>query len=166
MSRFRLILVALIVATFALPASAQQMFPRTPTAVHDAARSFGEIEFAQPDDEGRPVLHGEIDGVYYSIVIFGCDAPDGCESVQFYASFITDENATLEFVNNWNREKRWLTAFLEEDGDVVIAMTTNIRHGVTRQSFMDSFDVWTSLMLQFNDRIYGVEPTAPLRPTK
>lgn len=142
-------------------AAAQPMLPRTAQAVYEIARTFGNIEFADPDSDGRPVLVGDIDGVLYSIVLFGCDAPEGCASVQFYASFITDENSRLEFVNDWNRETRWVTAFLENDGDVVIAMTANIRHGITRQNFMDTLDVWSTLMRDFNDHIYGVAPVAP-----
>lgn len=156
--------LALVMLT--APAFAQDLFPRTAPAVFDVARSFGEIEFVEPDSDGRPVLHGEIDGIYYSMVIFGCDAPDGCESVQFYASFISEDNSTLSFVNQWNNDKRWVTAFLEPDGDVVIAMTANIRHGVTRQNFMDSFDIWTSLMTEFNDRIYNIGNGPAVPPGK
>jgi len=144
----------ILLAAAALPVSAQEQLPPTPQAIHDVARSFGSIEFGEADSDGRPVLHGEIDGVFYSMVLYGCDAPTGCENVQFYASFVSDDRNTLEFVNDWNRDQRWLTAFLEDDGDVVIALTTNIRHGVLRQNFMDTFDLWVSLMMQFYDHIY------------
>lgn len=164
MSMFRVLVAAAavnFVALVALPAMAQGLMPRTPTAVFEAARTFGEIEFTDPDSEGRPVLLGDIDGIYYSMVVFGCDAFDGCESVQFYASFISDDNATLEFANDWNLDKRWVTAFLDTDGDMVITMTANIRYGVTRENFLDTFDVWRSLMLDFNDRIYANDVALP-----
>jgi len=159
----------LIAAAFALllplQAIAQDMMQNTPEAVMSVARGFGEIEMAQPDEFGNPVLDGEIDGLFYSIVIFDCDSGEGCLSAQFYASFINEDIATAEFANQWNRETRFLQAYLADDNSLVVSMAVNMRFGITRQNFQDNFDLWADLMQDFNNRVFGL-PTRMDPPAK
>ena len=170
----RLSVLVLIAAVLSgLPAAAQQILPREAGAVLNVARSFGSADFDGTDSDGRPQINGNIDGVLYGIVMYGCDNPAGCESVQMFASFESDTNNTLAFVNDWNFDRRYATAYLTGDGTVVLAHSVNIEHGITRDNFFDTFDIWQILLTEFNERIFDLPPaggtattTTPPRPTK
>lgn len=161
--------VAFLSVALSLPAMSQTttMFDRSPEAILDMARSFGTAQFDTPDSDGRPAIDGEMDGLLYGILLYGCDNPDGCESVQFFASF-TSENNNLEFVNAWNQDKRYATAYIADDGAAVLAYSANIDFGVTRNNFYDTFDIWSILLADFGDRIFGTGAEAPaaVPPTK
>lgn len=136
-------------------AQAQSVLPNTPQAVIGVAQQFGTAYFEPPDSEGRPAIAGTIDGLNYGVLFYGCEGNVGCDSLQFYASFTGYENS-LEFINSWNYDKRFASAYRRPDGSVVLSYDVNIDFGVTATNVEDTFDIWSILMGQFMDRINGV----------
>lgn len=126
--------------------------PNTAEAILSVARGFGSAQMEDPDGEGRPFISGMVNGTRYGILIYGCEGTEGCDSVQFFASFGTPQN-DLEFLNQWNLDKRFASAYREPDGDVVIHYSANVDFGVTLQNFEDTFDIWQLTLGQFTDRL-------------
>jgi Putative bacterial sensory transduction regulator len=69
----------------------------------------------------------DVDGM--RIVIF-----NKSEDIQLYAGWDLD-GTTLNRVNEFNREKRWAKAYLDDDGDPVIEADLDFEGGVTQDSF-------------------------------
>ena len=148
----------------ALPAAAQQLFSRSPNEILQIARGYGPANFGAPDDAGRPIIDAETDdGILYGLLLYGCEGAPGCESVQFFASFETDEHS-VGFTNQWNLDRRYATAYRAEDGIIYLAMSSNLDFGVTRENFVDTYEIWDSLLEEFTDRIYGAPDPGPSTP--
>lgn len=156
-----LILSALLAATAALPAAAQDFFGRTPGDILNVARSFGPAEFDSPDADGRPVIAAETDdGILYGVLMYGCESYGPCESAQLFASFEPTAETDVGFANAWNLDRRYGTAYIADDGAVVISMSVNLDFGVTSQNFFDTFDIWDILLGDFTDLVYPPDPGA------
>lgn len=149
------ITAAALLGVVALPAAAQNYMPNTAQAIYDVARGFGPAQLEPPDGEGRPVVTGSIEGTNYGILIYGCEGNVGCESVQFFASFEPTAQSDLAWLNAWNADKRYAAAYVEDDGDIILHFNANIDFGVSNDNFVDTFDIWSLLLGQFTDRLYG-----------
>ncbi|MEM9754546.1 MAG: YbjN domain-containing protein [Pseudomonadota bacterium] len=151
---FRFFIAAAIGMMAALPVAAQTL-ERTPNAVASIGREFGSafVDQVQPGD--LPSVSGTIDGVNYAILFYGCEAGDvGCDSLQFFASFDAPDNS-LDFVNQWNFDRRFAAVYRRTDGVLVINYNVNIDFGVTQQNFRDTYDIWSILLTEFADRVFG-----------
>ncbi len=144
---------AFVIATTS--AQAQSFMPNTPEAVLSVAQQFGSAYVDATDNEGRPMIGGTIDGVNYGILFYGCEGTVGCDSLQFYATFEPPPDA-LQFVNTWNYDKRFASAYQRDDGTVVLNYSVNIDYGVSQANAEDSFDIWSLLLGQFTNRINGL----------
>lgn len=105
------------------------------------------------EDNGDPLLVGKLDGSEYRVYFYGCDNPNGCDSIQFSTGYDLRNGMTLESVNEWNRGKRFAKVYLDGDMDPWLEMDINLDSGVTRDNLVDSMDYWRLLMNAFEDHI-------------
>ena len=153
---FRLILCLSCALGLALPAAAQQYMANTPQAMVEVARIFGTADIDEPDDEGRPLIFGTIDGINYGILAYGCE--DGlCDDVEFFASF-TEYEYTQDFLNEWNGDQRFGTVYQRDDGGIVMHYSANLDMGVSQANFEDTFDFWAGALNLFLERLEAVQP--------
>lgn len=91
---------------------------------------------------GRVYFHLRLAGL--RAVLFLQDCREGsCESLLLYAGFSTDNPPSLERVNEWNREKRFSRAYLDEEGDPVLEADLDLAGGVADgaiRAFLDLFE--------------------------
>lgn len=151
---FRTTVLACGLCVSAVAVSAQTMMQNTPEAVLSIAQQFGNAYLDGTDSDGRPVLGGNLGGLNYGVLFYGCEGRVGCDSLQYYASFDPPEDP-LAFVNQWNYDKRFASAYLRDDGAVVLTFNLNIDFGVTEANVQDNFDIWSILLGQFNNRLNG-----------
>lgn len=144
--------LAAAAALFASPVAAQQYMQNTPEAMLAVASIFGTAQIEPPDSGGRPIITGRIDGTNYGLLIYGCEGTVGCDSVQFFATFESQVNS-LEFLNEWNEDQRFATAYRDSRGDVVIHYNANIDFGVSPTNFEDTFDIWRLTLGNFVERL-------------
>lgn len=156
MNSARLIPVAAaaMMLTAPLAADAQAIFPGTPQAVMQVAQSYGPVSLGQPDNEGRPFIEGETDGLLYNVLMYGCDPSQVCEAVQFYATFEPSTETPPNVLSQWNQDRLYGTAYTFDDGTIVVSYVINIDFGVTQTNFADSFDIFSILLSDFADRVY------------
>lgn len=71
---------------------------------------------------GHRILKTTIDGVHYDVYFLDCATDDAgvCGSVQFAQSW-TINSPDIELVNKWNRERRFMRAYLTETKSVLWA---------------------------------------------
>jgi hypothetical protein len=139
----RLILAAALALLAVLPAEsrAQAPAPRAP-----AASTAGRFTLTGVTDwlkaKGLPATPN-IDKDYVvtqigseTYVVFLGDCKDGgCDSLQFFYGIKydkgvrPDEGSAAALVNRWNRENRWLKAYVDQDRDVALEMDVWFSNG-------------------------------------
>ena len=87
----------------------------------------------------------EVDG--FKIVIF-----NKSEDVQLYAGWDLD-GTTLNRVNEFNREKRWAKAYLDDEGDPVIEADLDFEGGVTQDSFERFIKLFVQMANLYAERL-------------
>jgi hypothetical protein len=82
----------------------------------------------------------------YNCLLFFYGVEDGrAMSLQFRAAF--REQVPMEKVNEWNRRKRFLKVYLDEDGDVNMDMDVDLEGGVTRAYLAERLRTWRAAFL-------------------
>jgi hypothetical protein len=105
---------------------------------------------AEREDQmnGNPGISGMIGDADYYIYFVNCDPAPDCEDINFYAGFY-DFQPTLESINEWNRDRRFGKAYLDQDGDAVVELDINLEYGVTADNLDASFQVWALVLSEF-----------------
>lgn len=108
-------------------------------------------EDVNPD--GTPELHSRMDGIRFRVLFYGCD-PRPCQTVQFTTGFDLARPMTLARINDWNRDRRFGKAFLDDEGDPFVEMDVNLYgEGIGRRTFDDTLDLWRQVLGDFRDHI-------------
>lgn len=116
------------------------------TIVAIAAR-HGSAE-RQDQFSGNPGISGIIGETDYYIYFVNCNDTFVCEDINFYAGFY-ETRPTLESINEWNRDRRFGKAYLDQDGDAVVEMDVNLEYGVTADNLDATFQVWALVVEEF-----------------
>lgn len=124
------LLAAVTAFALALPASA--------AAISDAGLTRGEVAAflkskgypvnATKDDNGLAILKSTTpSGVNFDIYFFDCNSEDRCPSIQFAAGWSMPNPVDRDKLNTWNREHRYMRAYVQDAGalygevDMIIA---------------------------------------------
>ncbi|MDY6829342.1 MAG: YbjN domain-containing protein [Pseudomonadota bacterium] len=84
---------------------------------------------------------------------YGCnDEGKDCDDIQFAAAW-SGYDVTVVDANRWNSKKRFGKAYIDGDGDPVLAMTVNIDYGVTLSNLDDTFKWWTRALEGFKEEV-------------
>lgn len=167
MRHFR-IASAIVAATLMVPATrAQTITLREPEMIAELLRVEGyEAEVDTRKDDADPSLSANYDGLKFGLFFWNCEKTRDCQSVEFYAGF-KNHQLDLEKLNLWNRERRFARAYLDEEGDAVITMDLNVEPGgLERKLFVDSLNIWSSLLAQFEERAYPSQPDDKAKSAK
>ena len=152
---FKGMALSLLIASAGVPAAAQiggMVTGNDVDRIMDLARAYGTIERRQ-DDQGV-WLRGEMDGTVYTITFLNCDdAHQNCTSVQFRAWWEATDAYTLEQVNQWNRDRRFSAAYLDNRNNATIEWDVNLAGGVTAENFDDCIQWWQVVLRQFRDEV-------------
>ena len=100
---------------------------------------------------GDPVIDGSSDGVGYQVYFRNCSSNAACEDLNFYAGFSLQPS--LETINEWNRDKRFSRAYLDEVGDAVIEMDIDLVKGVSPDYLASQVALWPQILAQFSTHI-------------
>ncbi len=123
-----------------------------PEAILNVARGHGSASL-KTDASGDPMIEGRIDGTKYFIFFYGCnDEGKDCDDIQFAAAW-SGYDVTVVDANRWNSKKRFGKAYIDGDGDPVLAMTVNIDYGVTLSNLDDTFKWWTRALEGFKEEV-------------
>jgi len=146
---------AITAAMLAAPAAgAEQTVDATdPERILTIAHSFGEAALTT-DNLGDPLIEGRIGEKDYRLLFYGCSEGRDCKTLMFSAGWAGDDRTddrTDEMMADWNREKRFGKAYLDEDGVATVEMNVNLHGGVTRANLDDTIDWWRLVLAEFAD---------------
>ena len=142
---------ATLAATLAAPgAHAGEVIDATdPAGVLLIVRNFGDAELTK-DGMGDPLIEGRIDGKEYALYFYDCKENGDCKSLMFSATREV-EDLTDEKMAEWNREKRFGKAYIDEDDRAAVEMNVNLHGGVTQDNLNDTLDWWRLVLAEFSD---------------
>lgn len=96
------------------------------------------------DSNGEQYIAATLNGINFAVDVYNCE-PD-CADLSFTASFEM-EGLTVALMNEWNSTRRFGKAYIRDDGDAVIQIAINTRHGIALETFRDDL-VWWETVLQ------------------
>jgi hypothetical protein len=115
---------ALLLAAASAAAEKREVFTRCTGEM--VTKTLAELGYASSSLEEN-AYRFEADGTKF--VLF-----NKSEDVQLYAVWDAD-GTTLERLNEFNRDKRWVKAYLDDEGDPVIEADLDFEGGVTQDAF-------------------------------
>lgn len=121
-----------------------------------ALQRYGVVVEESPLSDGDIALVTHFEGVKSTIFFYGCDAGtvNNCHSVQFFAGFITEDPFPLARINEWNRDRRFGRAYVDDENDPVIEMDVNLDGGTTAANFHDTIDWWRVVATTFRTFVH------------
>ncbi len=108
----------------------------------------------ETDGEGDPIIHSSAAGVNFSIVFYDCTENRDCESIQFSAGFDLSTPTTAATMNEWNRQKRYASAWIDDEGDPYLQYDVTMGGGgLSVDNFKTALDLWEDLLGDFQKHI-------------
>jgi hypothetical protein len=132
-------------------AQAQTLTASNTDEILNAARGYGAATLTTQSN-GDPQITGKVDGISYQIYFRNCTDNKDCEDLNFYVGFL-DVKPTLEVINDWNMNKRFSRAYLDQDKDAVVEMDLDMVKGVSPEYLDSQVGLWTLVVGQFADHV-------------
>jgi hypothetical protein len=171
-------LVAALAALLVLPgtALAQDRDPcgaglvcaSAPDTVIHAMEKAGLKPKKSVDTDGDPMIESDEGTYHFDVYFYGCEQHTHCDSLRFEVIFRKDPENTLELVNKWNAEHRFLQAAVKADGRLVVSYDFATIGGATDRNFADVLDWWKSQLEElgafFQKELPPPPSAAPKKP--
>lgn len=142
--------VALTLA-MSVTAQAKDLTAANVDEILNAARGYGSATLTTQSN-GDPQITGKTDGISYQIYFRNCTDNKNCEDLNFYLGFL-DVKPTLEVINDWNLNKRFSRAYLDQDQDACVEMDLDMVKGVSAEYLDSQISLWTLVVEQFADHV-------------
>lgn len=117
----------------------------------NAARGYGSATLSTQSN-GDPQISGKINGISYQVYFRNCTNNTDCEDLNFYVGFL-DLKPTLEVINDWNFNKRFSRAYLDQDQDACVEMDLDLVRGVTADYLDSQFGLWSMVVEQYAEHV-------------
>lgn len=121
-----------------------------PQSVADALQKAGYRAELTKDDVGDPMINSGASGYTYSIFFYGCEKAAKCDSLQFYASFEANDAVTPAYVNQWNTDKRFIQASVNDEKKLRLRYDVATIGGLNQSNFKDVINWWSSMLGEYN----------------
>lgn len=148
-----------VAATFALPAGAQTapegvVLASDPESVLDFFFNEGIPAKLTTDAIGDPLIEFRNGSDSLQLYFYDCEDNVECLALQFFSGYIVDGGVSLETINQWNTDRRFVRAYLTDEGAARIEMDVATSwDGITYRDFRDLYDLWMESVALFEDRI-------------
>ncbi len=101
------------------------------------------------DNVGDPMISSSAHGYDFDIFFYDCLDNSNCQAIQFSTAFDMVDGMSLTRAQDFNRDRRWVKVYLDDESDPRIEMDYNLRGGVSLDNFNDTVDWWQLLMEEF-----------------
>jgi len=142
---------AALTLAMSVTAYAQDLTASNVDDILNAARGYGSATLTTQSN-GDPQITGKTDGITYQIYFRNCTDNKNCEDLNFYLGFL-DLKPTLEVINDWNLNKRFSRAYLDQDQDACVEMDLDMVKGVSAEYLDSQIGLWTLVVGQFADHV-------------
>jgi hypothetical protein len=124
-----------------------------PDALIAIIQELGFQAKLEKDDVGDPVIRSSSGGVDFRIYFYECKSNKHCKSLHFSVGYDLADGSSLDAVQAWNADKRFASAYLDDESDPFLQMDINTDGGITQENFENSFHLWQSLKGEFEQYI-------------
>jgi putative sensory transduction regulator len=142
---------AALTLAISVTAYAQDLTASNVDDILNAARGYGSATLTTQSN-GDPQITGKTEGITYQIYFRNCTDNKNCEDLNFYLGFL-DLKPTLEVINDWNLNKRFSRAYLDQDQDACVEMDLDMVKGVNAEYLDSQIGLWTLVVGQFADHV-------------
>ena len=142
---------AALTLAMSVTAYAQDLTASNVDDILNAARGYGSATLTTQSN-GDPQITGKTDGITYQIYFRNCTDNKDCEDLNFYLGFL-DLKPGLEVINDWNMNKRFSRAYLDQDQDACVEMDLDMVKGVSAEYLDSQVGLWTLVVKQFADHV-------------
>lgn len=115
--------------------------------------------------EGQTLLQVNDGTTNWLIFFYGCDATGRCQDIQFAANVVAG-GLSLDRINAWNREQRFVKAYLQSNLDgtpsAVLQFDVLLQPGLDAEQLNDPTVVWLELLARFIESL--IAPTTEIAP--
>ncbi len=147
-------MLALAPLTASAQANAQALVDATdPAVLASLIQDLGYKAKLTTDSVGDPMISSSAHGYDFDVFFYDCTDNANCRAIQFSASFDMTDGMSLTRAEDFNRDKRWVKVYLNDESDPRIEMDYNLYGGVSVANFNDTVDWWQVMMQQFIDYI-------------
>ena len=105
------------------------------------------------DDTGDPQVKSAAEGVNFTVFFYGCNHGPRCTSLEFQSGFHVEGGLTAEKINGWNRDKRWLKAYLDNTNDPWCEIEFDAERGFSTEQLGAYIDIWDGMIPAFKTYI-------------
>lgn len=127
----------------AQPAGLLQATNAEATAEALKAAGYTDIEFVTLNDAKQ--VQAKVNGVVMRVYHYSCEN-NACRSIQFYTSFGRQQQIDTNYVNAWNRDKRFAKLYVEANGSLSFDMDVHLYGGVGPQYIAQSAALFGQLL--------------------
>lgn len=119
-------------------------------SVTEALKGDGYAAETEPGENGKEsTVLWKLNGSKCHIMPY-----DDGHSIQFYVCF-SGTSATLEKVNDWNRNKRFSRSYLDDEGDPCLELDLDLAGGITKDRLLDYFKTCSVSFEQWHKDVLG-----------
>lgn len=93
------------------------------------------------DEYGDPQIDTASNGAKWMVRFYHCKN-DRCPSMQFNAGWNLTNGMALPTANRWNKEWRFGTVFVDDQGDPYIKYDMDVERGITTEAIDNNLDRW------------------------
>lgn len=100
-------------------------------------------------EDGKRNIYSSSDGWNFHISQYDCKGAV-CGSFQFWVGFDTKGAFNAQRINKWNKENRWIRAYVDDTNDPWIEMDVDLTPGGTYENLNDEFAIWRDGLRRFH----------------
>jgi hypothetical protein len=115
-----------------------------------------EVELTETDD-GKPKIESTDKETPFAVHFYGCTDGKDCGYIQFVNGWDMKSGVSAVKIEQWNADQIWGQAYRDKDRDPWVAMTVNLRGGVSVENFDDTVEWWANTIDEFSKHIGWAE---------
>jgi hypothetical protein len=104
-------------------------------------------------DSGAPLIESTDADNPFAVHFYDCTDGKQCGTIQLVSGWNMKNGVNAVTVEQWNSDKIWGQAYRDKDKDPWIAVTVDLRGGVTEANLVNVAERWKDLMGEFADFI-------------
>jgi hypothetical protein len=143
-------------AAEAAAASYAGSIPSSGLSADDVAnwlKSEGYKAQVSTNKDGSKTIQSATGGTNFNIDMYDCHDKPTCTAIQFNVGFDTKGAWNSGKMNSYNRSKRWVRAYVDDNDDPWLEQDVDLIPGGTWESLNDQFGIWRQMMGDFEKYI-------------
>jgi hypothetical protein len=114
----------------------------TPDEIKGWLQDAGYKAVVKTEKDGHHHVTSAADGLNFDVYLYDCKG-ERCAAIQFYVGFDKGKDTpSLEKVNGYNRDKRFMRAYLDKDGGASFEFDVSVAPGGTWEALQDNFETF------------------------